>query len=247
MRELLQRSHIFGNTNEEQRTRISDPSFYAIIQFSPMSGSFAKFVRHECTRPAFLKGALTDRVLFDPDALARRHIIKLFKIIEILDRIFNGERLDQVFQAIMQGFPASNDCSNRNGGVRVKSFEILQITVEKGILVIPFNLQRDGISGESLHMIHFMRSGFPHLSVYLFDDFKRVLEPSFARQRLSQSLRALTLPTAPVNKFFYRNFEVHENLLEFFDCTRHVVRKDRLRMMQRKHLKSFRFQFFEHE
>jgi hypothetical protein len=65
---------------------------------------------------------------------------------ESVDLSFIDPATHKILQAFLEGGPARDDDADGNSPLRMKPLEILQIAIEKRILVVPFDFERDPIS-----------------------------------------------------------------------------------------------------
>ena len=67
-------------------------------------------------------------------------------------------RLDDLIQALLQGFPSRHDNSNADSTFAMESLKVLKVAIKEWIFVIPLDFKGNGPILGSPHMIDFMRS-----------------------------------------------------------------------------------------
>jgi DGQHR domain-containing protein len=100
---------------------------------------------------------------------------------------------------ILQGNTTRDDHANADGSLGVQAFEVFQVAVEEGILVVPLNLKRDDPGRQLAHMVDFMRDRFAGHAVNALLDREDRFAPIQVRQNMAQALGALGLSTAGAN------------------------------------------------
>lgn len=105
---------------------------------------------------------------------------------------------------LMKRFAARDDDANSYRAVSVQPFVILKISIVKRVFIVPFDFERDASAiRERAHMINLVRLAFLRIPIDRFHDNESGFDPSFRRERLPQTLRALGLTATTCDDLFY--------------------------------------------
>lgn len=94
----------------------------------------------------------------------------------------------------------------------METFEVFEVSIEKRVFVVPFDLQSNSVSSlvlaiENAYVIDFVRDGFARLVIDCFFDGKCFFDPFLRSQAISKALSALRFTAARPNDFFDRLIE----------------------------------------
>ena len=60
----------------------------------------------------------------------------------------------------------------------MEAFEIFQIAVKEGVLVVPFDFQSEGAAFKFFNVINLVRDGFAQFTIHDFIDLEAMLLPA---------------------------------------------------------------------
>jgi hypothetical protein len=120
-----------------------------------------------------------------------------FHVIVGVDVVVINEPAHQTLHGVLKCRASCYDDAERNRSIGVQAFEVFQITVEKGIFVVPLDFERDRSCLECSDVVDFMRLS---LSLHAVNDplnNEIVFSPAMFRERIAQPLGAIGLSAPP--------------------------------------------------
>src|SRR5262245_19468653 len=75
-----------------------------------------------------------------------------FRVVITVDRPIVGKAPAQLSYRVLKACPTGNDHTKRASAVRVQTLKVFEVSVEKGILIVPFDLQGDRAGSERLYV-----------------------------------------------------------------------------------------------
>src|SRR5262245_45208316 len=125
-----------------------------------MRDRFTKFVRNEFVDESFAKG---ERILLSVDArfdraalLCSRFVPPGLQLIKRLNLSLIAKSAYKRSHVVMEGSTPRHNNAHRDSAIAMQTLEILKVSIEEGIFVVPLNLKSDGTSRKSSNVIDFV-------------------------------------------------------------------------------------------
>lgn len=199
-----------------------------------MCGRLAELVAHEDGNEGVaerVRGRRPHDPVLDLGALAAGwRVAPGFKRAEIGDATLVDEARHQRPHVRMQRPTAGDNDTDGDRAVTVQPLEVLEIPVEEGILVVPFDFQRDApcalAGGELADVIDLMRLALVRNVIDPLLDPECGLAPASLVQGTSQPLCSLSFAAATSDDLGNRNPGLAKRHLQFPNCFGKIRSKD---------------------
>ena len=210
---------------------VADAPAHTIFELAPVRSRSAELVGYELIDPRLPErnglfqplNALRDR----SDLAWGRREADAPHAFEVVDSTLVGETPDEFVHSVLEVGSTCDHYAEADRAIGVQTFEVLQITIEERVLVVPLDLKSDRASGEWADVVHFMTLALQRPPVDNALDDEVVLAPPLLPERAAQPLRAFRLAATRTNDLFNRNRRGEQ---DFLDLRRHIwkiAREDR--------------------
>jgi hypothetical protein len=171
---------------------------HTIFELAPVRSRSAELVGYELIDPR-----LPERNgLFQPlNALRNRSDLAWGRreadaphAFEVVDSTLVGETPDEFVHSVLEVGSTCDHYAEADRAIGVQTFEVLKITIEERVLVVPLDLKSDRASGEWADVVHFMTLALQRPPVDNALDDEVVLAPPLLPERAAQPLRAFVSP-----------------------------------------------------
>jgi hypothetical protein len=191
----------FWQSYKDEWARVADATLNSVLQFAPMSRGGSEFVSHKMINPSIAKRNwlfLSLDSLHDIGNLPTGAVkADSFHVGMGIDLLVVDKAADKSLHRVLKGSTTRNNDTQRDCAIGMQALEILQIAIEKWVLVIPLDLKRNCSSLERSDVVDFVRLRFSLNPVDDPLDNEDVLLPAMlgesVAKHLGKDLRILLL------------------------------------------------------